>query len=49
MTLAAIFESIAKIAGLLFVVTSMLAMGLNLTKSQILQPAMELTTILYCI
>jgi predicted Na+-dependent transporter len=38
MTLVDFFEAIAKIAGLLFVVTSMLAMGLNLTMAQILQP-----------
>jgi len=38
MTLADFFEAIAKIAGLLFVVTSMLAMGLSLTVPQIIQP-----------
>jgi predicted Na+-dependent transporter len=38
MTLAEFFEAIAKIAGLLFVVTSMLAMGLSLTMGQIIQP-----------
>ncbi len=32
------FEALAKIAGLLFVVTSMLAMGLDLTMTQIVQP-----------
>ena len=31
-------KAIAKLAGLLFVVTSMLAMGLNLTMAQIVQP-----------
>lgn len=38
MTLVDFFETIAKISGLLFVVTSMLAMGLNLTMTQIIQP-----------
>ena len=38
MTLADFFEAIAKISGLLFVVTSMLAMGLSLTVPMILQP-----------
>src|SRR3990172_11470181 len=38
MTLTDFFEAIAKIAGLLFVVTSMLAMGLSLTMAQIIQP-----------
>src|SRR3990172_12745722 len=38
MTLAEFFEALAKIAGLLFVVTSMLAMGLSLTMAQIIQP-----------
>ena len=38
MTLIEFFETIAKISGLLFVVTSMLAMGLNLTMTQIVQP-----------
>jgi BASS family bile acid:Na+ symporter len=38
MTILDFFEAIAKIAGLLFVVTSMLAMGLSLTLPMILQP-----------
>jgi len=38
MTLADFFEAIAKIAGLLFVISSMLAMGLSLTMAQIIQP-----------
>jgi BASS family bile acid:Na+ symporter len=38
MTILEFFEAIAKIAGLLFVVTSMLAMGLSLTLPMILQP-----------
>jgi predicted Na+-dependent transporter len=38
MTLADFFEVIGKLFGLLFVVTSMLAMGLNLTMAQIVQP-----------
>jgi predicted Na+-dependent transporter len=38
MTLADFFEAISKIAGLLFVVSSMLAMGLSLTVPMILQP-----------
>jgi predicted Na+-dependent transporter len=38
MTLAEFFEGIAKITGLLFVVSSMLAMGLSLTIGQIIQP-----------
>lgn len=38
MTLADFFEAIAKISGLLFVVTSMLAMGLSLTLPMIVQP-----------
>ena len=38
MTLADFFGAIAKIAGLLFVVTSMLAMGLSLTVPMIIQP-----------
>jgi predicted Na+-dependent transporter len=42
MTLIDFFETIAKIAGLLFVVTSMLAMGLNLTMAQIIQPLRNL-------
>ena len=38
MTLNELFTATAQIAGLLFVVTSMLAMGLSLTMPQILQP-----------
>lgn len=38
MTLNDFFSAIAGISGLLFVVTSMLAMGLSLTVSQIMQP-----------
>jgi BASS family bile acid:Na+ symporter len=38
MTLADFFEAIAKISGLLFVVSSMLAMGLSLTMAQIIAP-----------
>jgi BASS family bile acid:Na+ symporter len=38
MTVVEFPASIARIAGMLFVVTSMLAMGLNLTMAQILQP-----------
>ena len=38
MTLADFFEAIAKISGLLFVVSSMLAMGLSLTMAQIVAP-----------
>ena len=38
MTLIEFFEAIAKLSGVLFVVASMLAMGLSLTMAQILQP-----------
>ena len=38
MTAAEFFEAIGKVSGLLFVVSSMLAMGLSLTVSMILQP-----------
>ena len=38
MTLADFFEAIANISGLLFVVSSMLAMGLSLTMAQIIAP-----------
>ena len=38
MTLPEFLEAIAQLSGLLFVVTSMLAMGLSLTMTQILQP-----------
>jgi BASS family bile acid:Na+ symporter len=38
MTLADFFTAIAQLAGLLFIVTSMLAMGMSLTMPMILQP-----------
>ncbi|RIK18826.1 MAG: transporter, partial [Anaerolineae bacterium] len=38
MTTAEFFQSIAALSGLLFVVTSMLAMGLSLTVPQIMEP-----------
>jgi predicted Na+-dependent transporter len=38
MTLSDFFTAIAGISGLLFIVTSMLAMGMSLTMSQIIQP-----------
>ena len=38
MTVADFLEAIGKVSGLLFVVTSMLAMGLSLTVPMILQP-----------
>jgi len=38
MTVADLFEAIAKLSGLLFVVSSMLAMGLSLTIPMIMQP-----------
>jgi predicted Na+-dependent transporter len=38
MTIADFFEAIAKVSGLLFVVTSMLAMGMSLTIAQIIEP-----------
>jgi predicted Na+-dependent transporter len=38
MTTADFFEAIAKVSGLLFVVTSMLAMGMSLTIAQIIEP-----------
>lgn len=38
MTLNEFFEAIAQLSGLLFVITSMLAMGLSLTVPQIMQP-----------
>jgi len=38
MTLETFFSAIAALSGLLFVVISMLAMGLSLTMAQILQP-----------
>ena len=41
MTLAEFFEAIGKVSGLLFVVTSMLAMGLSLTVPMIIAAAQE--------
>jgi BASS family bile acid:Na+ symporter len=38
MTTADFFEAIAKLSGLIFVVTSMLAMGMSLTIAQIIEP-----------
>lgn len=38
MTLAELFGAIAGLSGVLFVVSSMLAMGMSLTMAQILQP-----------
>jgi BASS family bile acid:Na+ symporter len=38
MTTADFFEALAKVSGLLFVVTSMLAMGMSLTIAQIIEP-----------
>ncbi len=38
MTAAELFEAVAKLSGLLFVVTSMLAMGMSLTMPQIVTP-----------
>ena len=46
MTLAEFFEAIAKLSGLLFVVSSMLAMGLSLTVPQILQPLKNVRLVL---
>jgi len=46
MTLAEFFEAIGKISGLLFVVTSMLAMGLSLTVPMILQPLKNVRLVL---
>lgn len=42
MSLNELFTALAQIAGLLFVVTSMLAMGMSLTMAQILQPLKNL-------
>ena len=39
MTAAELFEIVAKLSGLFFVVTSMLAMGMSLTMSQIVHAA----------
>ena len=38
MTVAQLFEAVAQLSGLLFVVTSMLAMGMSLTVAQIVEP-----------
>lgn len=38
MTVAQLFEAVAQLSGLVFVVTSMLAMGMNLTVDQIVAP-----------
>jgi predicted Na+-dependent transporter len=46
MTLADFLQTIAELAGLLFVVTSMLAMGLNLTMTQIVQPLKNLRLVI---
>jgi predicted Na+-dependent transporter len=46
MTIPVFFEAIAKLAGLLFVVTSMLAMGLSLTLPMILQPLKNVRLVL---
>jgi predicted Na+-dependent transporter len=46
MTLADFLQTLAKLAGLLFVVTSMLAMGLNLTIAQIIQPLKNLRLVI---
>jgi len=46
MTLAEFSEAIAKLSGLLFVVSSMLAMGLSLTVPQILQPLKNVRLVL---
>lgn len=46
MTPAQPFEAIAKLSGLLFVVASMLAMGLSLTMAQILQPLRNLRLVI---
>jgi len=46
MTLTDFFEAIGKIAALLFVVTSMLAMGLGLTIPQIIQPLKNVRLVL---
>lgn len=46
MTLTDLFESLATISGLLFVVTSMLAMGLSLTIPQIIEPLKNIRLVL---
>jgi predicted Na+-dependent transporter len=46
MTLEALFSAIAGLAGLLFIVSSMLAMGMSLTMAQILQPLRNVRLVL---
>ncbi|MCS6846043.1 MAG: bile acid:sodium symporter [Caldilineales bacterium] len=46
MTLVQFFEAITKLAGLLFVVSSMLSMGLGLTLAQIIQPLKNVRLVL---
>ena len=46
MTLEAFFSAIAGLAGLLFIVSSMLAMGMSLTVAQILQPLRNVRLVL---
>jgi len=46
MSLADFLQSIAKLSGLIFVVSSMLAMGLNLTMPQIIQPLKNVRLVL---
>ena len=46
MTSAQLFDALAKLSGLLFVVASMLAMGLSLTMAQILQPLKNLRLVI---
>ncbi len=46
MTLEAFFSAIAGLAGLLFILSSMLAMGMSLTMAQILQPLRNVRLVL---
>jgi predicted Na+-dependent transporter len=46
MTLEALFSAIAALAGLLFILSSMLAMGMSLTMAQILQPLRNVRMVL---
>jgi len=46
MTATEFFTAIAQLSGLLFVVTSMLAMGMSLTMAQILQPLKNMRLVL---
>lgn len=46
MTLSEFFTAIAQISGLLFIVSSMLAMGMSLTMAQILQPLKNVRLVL---